>query len=239
MKYTIIATGSGGNCAVAEFSDSKKIVFDMGKGTFAKFCKAGFKVEELTAAYCSHSHSDHAGDFHKVAVVNKFMETGGLNMLALPVNHNVDCDMFFVENLETKEIFIYATDFSSLPEKTENYLVGLCKKLNGSKTKIFAVIELNYCEFLLKKMPIQHQYGSLSHFSDEKFYVLAKKMLNENPNIRIVSTHASQRSISFVTSGWDGNICPPDYVKSQFVVRLKTNRVSFGEARGSVSPYYF
>lgn len=238
MKYVIIATGSSGNCAVGEFSDGRKVLFDCGKGTYAKLCKEGFKIEDFEAAYCSHSHSDHAGDFPKVAGINKFMNTGGLNSLALPVNHDVDCDMFFVENLQTKEIFIYATDFSSLPEKTERYLLGLCKKLNGTETKIFAVIELNYCEFLLKKLPIEHQYGSLSHFSDEKFYKLAAKMLDANPKIRIISTHASQRTAT-KSLGWDGTICPPDYVKNQFLRRLKTTRISFGEARGSVSPYYF
>jgi hypothetical protein len=64
-------------------------------------------------------------------------------------------------------------------------------------------------------------------------------MLDANPNIRIVSTHASQRNSGITKNGWDGNICPPDYVKNQFLRRLKTTRISFGEARGSVSPYYF
>lgn len=238
MKYTIIATGSGGNCSVAEFSDGKKIVFDMGKGTFAQFCKQGFKVEEITAAFCSHKHSDHFGDFHKIDVINGFMKDNGLSVFSLPVNHDVDCKMIFVENPALKEIFIYATDFSSLPEKTENYLIGLCNKLSKTSYKIFAVIELNYCEFLLKKLPVEMQYGSLSHFSDEKFYALAKKLLAANKEIRIVSTHASQRKAGN-GAGWDGTVCPADYVKSQFVTRLKTNRISFGEARGSVSPYYF
>ena len=85
------------------------------------------------------------------------------------------------------------------------------------------------------------QYGSISHFSDESFFQLAKKFLAENNEMRIISTHASQRQNLRLEAlnGWNGTICPPDYVKLQIQRRLKTNRVSFGEARGTVSPYYY
>ena len=73
-------------------------------------------------------------------------------------------------------------------------------------------------------------------FQMRVFFTLAKKILQENKDVRIVSTHASQRqSLKFEASnGWNGTICPPDYVKLQIQKRLKTNRVSFGEERHSI-----
>ena len=239
MKYTILKTGSDGNCAVAEFSDGKKVLFDCGKGMYKKFCEAGFKIEEFSGAFCSHKHEDHFGDFHKVDIF--FMRNMGLNVLKLPVNHNVDCSLYIVSNHESKEMFIYSTDYSSVPKNTEEIILSVARRCKKDNYKLFAILELNYCEFLFKKLPKEMQYGSISHFSDESFFQLAKKFLAENNEMRIVSTHASQRqSLKLEASnGWNGTICPPDYVKLQIQKRLKTNRVSFGEARGTASPYYY
>ena len=169
------------------------------------------------------------------------MRNNGLNVLKLPVNHNVDCFLYLVANYEYKEMFIYSTDYSSMPKDTEQIILTVARKCKEDNYKLFAILELNYCEFLFKKLPQEMQYGSISHFSDESFFTLAKKILQENKDVRIVSTHASQRqSLKFEASnGWNGTICPPDYVKLQIQKRLKTNRVSFGEARGTVSPYYY
>ena len=62
MRYNIIATGSGGNCALATFSDEIKIMFDFGKGCFKKCTDAGLVLNSVDQILISHAHDDHIGD---------------------------------------------------------------------------------------------------------------------------------------------------------------------------------
>ena len=64
MRYNIIATGSGGNCALATFSDERKVLFDFGKGCFKKCTEAGLVLNSVNQILISHAHNDHIGDAH-------------------------------------------------------------------------------------------------------------------------------------------------------------------------------
>ena len=82
---------------------------------------------------------------------------------------------------------------------------------------MFAV-ELSYCEFLYKKLPVEQRVGLDRHLSDEGFISLFKQLAKVAPIDNVVTLHASGREI--LNKGFHADVCPRDYLIKFLKVRL-------------------
>jgi hypothetical protein len=236
MRYNIISTGSGGNCALATFSDEKKVLFDFGKGCFKKCTEAGLVLNSVDQILISHAHNDHIGDAHLIP--HLLEKKTDLEVYAFPLTHNVENLGFLVVNLKTKEAFYYLTDFYSIPENSIETISNTLNYLNSVNCKIIFVMELSYCRHLFDKLDDTHKFGLQHHLSDVQFFDYAKRFKALAPKMNFITTHASQRGdYSQDLKGWNGTVCPPDWVKIQLFNRLGNAR--FGEAFGFSKTYNY
>ena len=237
MRYNIISTGSGGNCALATFSDEKKVLFDFGKGCFKKCTEAGLVLNSIDQILISHAHNDHIGDAHLISHLLE-KKAADLDIYAFPLTHNIENMGFLVANLRTKEAFYYLTDFYAIPEESNEIISNTLHFFNSKNYKIIFVMELSYCQHLFEKLDDVHKFGLQHHLSDVEFFKYAKKYKALAPSMNIITTHASQRGDwSQEHKGWNGTVCPPDWVKIQLFNRLGNAR--FGEAFGFSKTYYY
>jgi len=236
MKYNIIATGSGGNCALATFSDETKVMFDFGKGCFKKCTDAGLVLNSVNQILISHAHNDHIGDVH---IIPHLLERkSNLETYNFPLAHNVENQGFLVVNIQIKEAFYYLTDFYSIPADSLSLIADTLQFLNESEFKIMFVMELSYCKHLFDKLDDTHRFGLQHHLSDVQFFEYAKMFKKIAPKINFITTHASQRGDwSQEQKGWNGTVCPPDWVKVQLHNRIGNAR--FGEAFGFAKTYNY
>lgn len=236
MKYNIIATGSGGNCALATFSDEKKVLFDFGKGCFKKCTDAGLVLNSVDQILISHAHNDHIGDAHLIP--HLLEKKSDLVVYTFALTHNVENVGFLVVNLKTKEAFYYLTDFYDIPANSLIIITDTLNYLYAKNYKIIFVMELSYCQHLFEKLDDTHKFGLQHHLSDVEFFKYAKIFKNLAPNMNFITTHASQRGDwSQEQKGWNGTVCPPDWVKIQLFNRLGNAR--FGEAFGFSKTYHY
>lgn len=235
MRYNIIATGSGGNCALATFSDEKKVLFDFGKGCFKKCTEAGLVLNSVDQILISHAHNDHIGDAHLIP--HLLEKKSDLVVYTFALTHNVENVGFLVVNLKTKEAFYYLTDFYDIPANSLIIITDTLNYLYAKNYKIIFVMELSYCQHLFEKLDDTHKFGLQHHLSDVEFFKYAKIFKNLAPNMNFITTHASQRGDwSQEQKGWNGTVCPPDWVKIQLFNRLGNAR--FGEAFGFSKTYH-
>ena len=240
MKVNIIATGSKCNCVLATFADNRRIMFDFGTGALEKCLQEDFRgykmidFATLDDVLITHAHKDHCGDFDKIKGFD-FPKT--LSVKEFPVIHDVENRGFVVMNDKTREGVIYATDYSEIPQKSFDFLL----KLFGFKTwKWMAMLELSYCDFLYKKLPDNQRFGLDRHCSDVRFFDYAKKMLEVNDNVNIVTLHASARQSEYIEgANKSGEVCPPDWCREQFYKRFGGASVRFGEASGMWGTYNY
>lgn len=237
MKYNIIATGSRGNCALATFSDEKKVLFDFGKGCFKKCTEVGLALNTVDQILISHAHNDHIGDVH--IVPHLLEKKSGLDICKFELTHNIENQGFIVANIATKEVFYYLTDFYEIPEISMDLIVDTLQFFNSRNYKIMFIMELSYCKHLYEKLDDVHKFGLQHHLSDVEFFKYAKIFKSvAPPRINFITTHASQRGDwSQDLKGWNGTVCPPDFVKIQLFNRLGNAR--FGEAFGFSKTYYY
>ena len=89
MKITVISSGSGGNCTVAETTAGEKILFDAGI-RYAKIVKAAGYVDY---AIITHEHGDHAYRTTPLRLLENgtevYMTCGTQDELRLPARHNL------------------------------------------------------------------------------------------------------------------------------------------------------
>ncbi len=236
MKYNIIATGSGGNCALATFSDEKKVLFDFGKGCFRKCTEAGLVLNSVDQILISHAHNDHIGD---AGMIPHLLEKrANLEIFNFSLLHNIENQGFLVVNPKTKEAFYYLTDFYSIPTDSMVTITETLRHLYSKNYKIIFVMELSYCQHLYEKLDDIHKFGLQHHLSDVEFIKYAKVFKTIAPNVNFITTHASQRGDwSQDLKGWNGTVCPPDWVKIQLFNRLGNAR--FGEAFGFSKTYNY
>jgi len=236
MKYNIIATGSGGNCALATFSDEKKVMFDFGEGCFKKCTEAGLVLNAVNQILISHAHNDHIGDAHLIP--HLLERRANLEIFTFPLIHNIENQGFLVANLSTKEAFYYLTDFNEIPDNSLITITDTLRHLHGRNYKIMFIMELSYCQHLFDRLDEKQKIGLKSHLSDVQFFKYAKIFKNVALSINFITTHASQRGDwSQELKGWNGTVCPPDWVKIQLFNRLGNAR--FGEAFGFAKTYYY
>mgnify|MGYP002410029528 CR=1 FL=1 len=236
MRYNIIATGSGGNCALATFSDEKKVLFDFGKGCFKKCTDAGLVLSSIDQILISHAHNDHFGDAHLIP--HLLEKRSDLEFYSFPLTHNVENVGFLVVNVETREAFYYLTDFYDIPKDSMATIADTLQFLNEKNFKIMFVMELSFCQHLYEKLDDVHKFGLQYHLSDVEFFKYAKKFKAIAPSMNFITTHASQRGDwSREQKGWNGTVCPPDWVKIQLFNRLGNAR--FGESFGFAKTYNY
>lgn len=236
MRYNIIATGSGGNCALATFSDEIKVMFDFGKGCFKKCTDVGLVLNSVDQILISHAHDDHIGDVH--IVPHLLEKKANLEIFNFSLTHNVENRGFLVVNIRTGEAFYYLTDFYSIPEDSLITITDTLQHLYKKNYKIMFIMELSYCQHLYEKLDDIHKFGLQYHLSDVEFFKYAKMFKRIAPKINFITTHASQRGdYSQGHKGWNGTVCPPDWVKIQLFNRLGNAR--FGEAFGFAKSYYY
>lgn len=236
MKYNIIATGSKGNCALATFSDGKKVMFDFGKGCFKKCTEAGLVLNSVDKILISHAHNDHIGDIRIVPhLVEKKVD---LEIYSFPLIHDIENQGYCVVNVVTKEVFYYLTDFYDIPQESMNLITDTLMFFYDKNFKVIFVMELSYCKHLYDKLDDLHKFGLNNHLSDVEFFRYAKLFKAIAPKINFITTHASQRGDwSQNQKGWNGTVCPPDWVKIQLFNRLGNAR--FGEAFGFAKTYNY
>ena len=236
MRYNIIATGSKGNCALATFSDGKKVLFDFGKGCFKKCTDAGLVLNSVDKILISHAHNDHIGDVH--IVPHLLEKRASLDFFNFSLTHNIENQGFIVTNVITKEVFYYLTDFYDIPQESMRLISETLQFFNEKNYKIMFVMELSYCKHLYEKLDDLHKIGLSHHLSDVEFFKYAKIFKAQAPNVNFITTHASQRGdYSQEQKGWNGTVCPPDWVKIQLFNRLGNAR--FGEAFGMSKTYHY
>ena len=236
MRYNIIATGSGGNCALATFSDEQKVLFDFGKGCFKKCTDAGLVLNSVNQILISHGHNDHIGDAHLIP--HLLEKKADLEVYAFPLTHNVENLGFLVANVRTREAIYYLTDFYEIPAESFETISNTLHFLNSKNFQIMFVMELSYCKHLFDKLDETHKFGIQHHLSDVQFFDYAKKFKALAPSINFITTHASQRGDwSMEQKGWNGTVCPTDWVKVQLFNRLGNAR--FGEAFGFSKTYHY
>jgi hypothetical protein len=234
MRYNIIATGSEGNCALATFSDERKVLFDFGKGCFKKCTEAGLVLNAVNQILISHAHNDHIGDAHLIP--HLLEKKSDLEIYSFPLTHNVENVGFLVVNVETREAIYYLTDFYDIPKDSMATIVDTLQFLNEKNCKIMFIMELSFCQHLYEKLDDVHKFGLRHHLSDVEFFRYAKQFKAFAPKINFITTHASQRGgWSQEQKGWNGTVCPPDWVKIQLFNRLGNAR--FGEAFGFAKTY--
>ena len=240
MKVNILATGSKCNCVLATFADNRRSMFDFGTGALEKCLHddfRGFKMIDfatLDDVLITHAHKDHSGDWDKIKGFD-FPKT--LSVKEFPVIHDVENRGFVVMNDKTREGVIYATDYSEIPQNSFDFLL----KLVGFKEwRWFACLELSYCDFLYKKLPDNQRFGLDRHCSDVRFFDYAKKMLEVNDKVNIVTLHASARQSEYIEgANKSGDVCPPDWCREQFYKRFAGASVRFGEASGMWGTYNY
>ena len=236
MRYNIISTGSGGNCALATFSDERKILFDFGKGCFKKCTEAGLVLNSVNQILISHAHNDHIGDAH--IIPHLIEKKSDLHIYRFDLTHNIENQGFIVVNPETREAFYYLTDFYDIQIESMQIITDSLAFFNSKNIKIMFVMELSYCKHLFEKLDETHKFGLQHHLSDVEFFKYAKKFKAIAPSMNIITTHASQRGDwSQEQKGWNGTVCPPDWVKIQLFNRLGNAR--FGEAFGFSKTYHY
>lgn len=225
MKFTINHTGSGGNSYFLEFADGKKIMIEAGKtahyNAYLDFIVKKQRVSDFVGYLVSHDHSDHAGalaDFQAVGMKEVPSRGKDICVLKVKLSHNAECDGFVVVNHTTNEALVFMIDFNGIIEKRKLF-EAICAMQKLGKAKIAFAVELSYCEFLYKKLPINQRFGLQNHNSDENFVDMFKFFKKKGIDIsNIVTLHASGREIN--DKGFHADVCPKDYLTNYLRTRL-------------------
>ena len=235
MILSIYNTGSGGNFNVVEFSDEKKIIVDFGKtakySAYKDFCKKGYSRSDFECALITHTHNDHAGDVSELEKLGiKILQTGGkisnLEIVEIPLIHNVECRGYMVLNRATNELYAHCTDFSAIPQKSLDILTTTIRLAYSRGLKVMFACELAYCDFLFKKLPDEQKIGLENHCSLSTFC----EIMNMIPKgVSVVTLHASGRDYKG-DGGINASVCPKDWVINN--VKKRCGRfVNFGVSK--------
>jgi len=223
MEFTIFHTGSGGNSYRLRFADGSAVMLEAGKTSkfdaFAEFCKRGDKVSNYAGMLISHAHKDHAGavaDFTRVGMPRGVDAAPQLRAAAIPLKHDCPCNGYFVANTKTKEAIVFMIDFTEVINPNDFF--ATLKWLRAQNYKVLFAVELSYCDFLYKKMPLEQRHGLDRHLSDEGFIALFKAIRQFYPVEHVVTLHASGREIS--NKGFHADVAPRDYLIKYLKVRL-------------------
>ena len=223
MEFTIFHTGSGGNSFRLKFADGVQVLLDAGKtnhyDAFKDFCTRGDRVSNYVGMLISHAHKDHAGaaaDFEMVGMPRGVDAAPQLRVGVVPLVHRCLCNGYIIANTATREACVFLIDFVEVVNPRDFF--ATLRWLTSEKYKVMFAVELSYCEFLYKKLPVAQRMGLDQHLSDENFIVLMKEIAKVAPLANIVTLHASGREI--LNKGFHADVCPRDYLIKYLKVRL-------------------
>lgn len=227
MIFTIFHTGSGGNNYRLEFEDSTAIMLEAGKTShfdaFREFCKRGERVENYAGLITTHEHKDHHGAVQAFAeagmpigVISTLCRASHVKIAWLELKHGCPCKGYIIANTTTREACVFLIDFYEIVNPANLY--ATLRWLVGEEYKIMFAVELSYCEFLYKKLPVEQRVGLDRHLSDEGFISLFKQLAKVAPIDNVVTLHASGREI--LNKGFHADVCPRDYLIKFLKVRL-------------------
>ncbi len=212
MKFTILASGSKGNCAIIE-SKSTKIIIDCGTTmTYLKksFAEVGFDYKSADGILITHSHSDHIGQikmFRDLDVYSCFSISGiqkwyqvvpnqvfrikDLTILPLHLSHDAELVTVGYIIFDGEETLVQMTDTGYVSDKN----------LNLIKNATYYIFESNHDpEMLMKtsrpfltKQRIASDYG---HLSNEDAAKVLCQCVNEDTK-EIVLAHISQEANTY------------------------------------------
>ncbi len=220
MKFEIFHTGSGGNAYTLQFEDGSRLMIEAGKTRFynawSDFCRRGESVFDYSGLLVSHEHKDHAGAVSDFRLAGMPMEIKApqIRVAKVPLEHDVVCNGFIIVNDVTREACVFMIDF----RRIINPVDFLCTVKNLQGYKIMFAVELSYCEFLYKLLPMEQRHGLDRHLSDEDFITLFKELKKVTSINNVVTLHASGRELR--TKGGASGICPRDYLVSYLKKRL-------------------
>ena len=193
MTFTCISTGSSGNGYLLE-SEGAVLVIEAGKGTFKKILANIPENKKISGLIYSHLHSDHAGDWEKFQKVTDVFYFGATNRVEtddwiikrFKVLHNCECWAFAIFCKEEKKSMLFITDFTQVVDK-EIY----------NFTPDFAAVELSYNEMIYSKMDEAEKHGLMWHSSDFHTIGVLRKFFTNNPNMKAVTIHKSERACNY------------------------------------------
>ncbi len=171
----VLATGSSGNCYIVETSD-ESLILECGINIKSIMEGLNFDLSKVKGCLISHSHSDHSKSVKKILdksidvftgektikelnieshrlhpVYPKLaFKVGGFTILPFDVNHDVQCMGYLIYHKETQKI-LFATD-----TYYSKYKFDGCS---------YIMIEANYDECVLDKLPIYRKRVLKSHMS--------------------------------------------------------------------------
>lgn len=193
MTFTCISTGSSGNGYLLE-SESAVLIIEAGKGMFKRILENLPRNKKLSGLIYSHLHGDHAGDlskFMKITEVfyfnsqNRF-ENDDFIIKRFKVLHNAECWAFAIFSKEEKKSMLFITDFNKIIDKDiYNFVPD------------FAAVELSYNEHIYKEMNEVERHGLLWHSSDFHTFGVLRKFFANNPNMKAVTIHKSERACNY------------------------------------------
>ena len=193
MTFTCISTGSSGNGYLLE-SENAVLIIEAGKGMFKKILANIPKEKKLSGLIYSHLHSDHAGDLDKFQKVTEVFYFNAKNRFEndewiikrFKVLHNCECWAFAIFCNEEKKSMLFITDFVKTIDK-EIY----------DFRPDFAAVELSYNEQIYNQMNEAEKFGLLWHSSDFHTIGLLRKFFTNNPNMKAVTIHKSERACNY------------------------------------------
>ena len=205
MKFTVLASGSKGNCTLVE-TGSTKIIIDAGAGR--KYCRQCFDILGVDYTGCdglllTHSHSDHIKNiemfemldiyapFEVMSVRNeKFVvplhpfTLGELTVMAFPLSH----DVFTVGYLlfDGKSTLCYLTDTGYVSKANRDLIRGADYYIFESNYDLDML--MNSSRPLYLKQRINSDEG---HLSNEDSSDILQEVISEKTR-EIVLAHLSQ-----------------------------------------------
>ena len=193
MTFTCIGTGSSGNGYLLE-SESAVLIIEAGKDMFKKILANIPKEKKLSGLIYSHLHSDHAGDLQKFFNVTEVFYFNSKNryendewiIKRFKVLHNCECWAFAIFCKEEKKTMLFITDFTQVVDKElYNFVPD------------FAAVELSYNEMIYKQMNESDKHGLIWHSSDFHTFGVLRKFFANNPNMKAVTIHKSERACNY------------------------------------------
>lgn len=194
MIFTCISTGSTGNGYLLE-TDKSVLIIEAGKGMFKKILANIPNDKKLIGAIYTHKHSDHFGDIERFSKVTTIIETDFKDnkyedehfiIKEFEVLHNVKCNGLAIFCKEERKTFIFITDFARIIDKS---IYGL--------TVDFLAIELSYNQMIFSQMTEAEKFGLTWHSNDFHTIEVIKKLMKNNPKMKVVTIHKSERACNY------------------------------------------
>lgn len=193
MKFKCISTGSSGNGYLLE-SETAVLIIEAGKGMFKKILTNIPKEKKLSGLIYSHMHGDHAGDWEKFQKITNVFYFNSKNRFEdddwiikrFKVMHNAECWAFAIFCKEEQKSMLFITDFTHVVDKElYNFVPD------------FAAVELSYNEMIYNQMDEHEKHGLLWHSSDFHTIGVLRKFFANNPNMKAVTIHKSERACNY------------------------------------------